>query len=396
MTTTQEKYNIVCLAWPAWEGDYLKSTVELMKCMSKGNKVLYVDYAYTFSDVLKGIAGKKKIDWKRVVGLKKRCTKVDNVDGEMYLLSLPPIFPSLLFNSYKLYHLSNKINAFFTGLAIKKYMRRLQMDNSILIYAQQVFLGLYWKLPARLKVFYCYDEFSNVAYYKGFVRPDELLFTPKADVLVVTSAELKKRKQLNNIPTYVIPNGVYFSNFYKALNPKKNNTPKVVGYVGSIDNRLDADMLESVIAALPEILFRFIGKIFDQAVFSRLSKHSNTQFVPPVQSDKIPELMSQLDIGIIPYVCNNLTAAIYPLKINEYLALGLPVIITPFAPMEEAENVIHTVTNTAEFITAIKKSLTETGECQVQQRIKVAKTADWHTRAADFLTVLKPHLPPHD
>ncbi len=64
--------NIVCCALPAWEAEYSRSTVELMKCLSADNKVLYVDYAYTIMDLVKGIIGKKKFDWKRLISIKKR------------------------------------------------------------------------------------------------------------------------------------------------------------------------------------------------------------------------------------------------------------------------------------------------------------------------------------
>ena len=92
--------NIVCCALPAWEADYSRSTVELMKCLSTENKVLYVDYAYTIMDLLKGITGRKKFDWKRILGIKKRLRKISGTgDTGLFVLSLPPVFPSFIFQS---------------------------------------------------------------------------------------------------------------------------------------------------------------------------------------------------------------------------------------------------------------------------------------------------------
>ena len=59
--------HIVCFALPAWEAAYSRSTVELMKSLAADNVVLYVDYAYTISDLFKGIFSMKDFDWKRLV-----------------------------------------------------------------------------------------------------------------------------------------------------------------------------------------------------------------------------------------------------------------------------------------------------------------------------------------
>ena len=42
-----EKPALVCLAQPAWDGDYVKSTIRLMQALAARYRVLYVDYAYT-------------------------------------------------------------------------------------------------------------------------------------------------------------------------------------------------------------------------------------------------------------------------------------------------------------------------------------------------------------
>ena len=37
---------LVCLAQPAWDGDYVKSTVRLIEALAAHYRVLYVDYAH--------------------------------------------------------------------------------------------------------------------------------------------------------------------------------------------------------------------------------------------------------------------------------------------------------------------------------------------------------------
>lgn len=394
MTEDKPKH-IICFALPAWEAEYLRSTVELMKCASEQNLVLYVDYAYTITDCFKGILGKKKVDWKRMLGLKNRLQKINgNNERGLYLLTLPPIFPSFTFNKYSFFSASNKFNAAITGHFINKATKKLKMNQIIGFNSFQPFLGLYWKIKNVLfHIYYCYDDFTNVAYFKGFAKRVEAEFISKVDLLVVSSDELKKIKQQNNIPTEVVYNGVHYNAFHSHINqtPFSEITPITVGYTGSIDNRIDIEMLEPVIRDLTHIQFIFIGKIFENEIFQRLSKYKNVLFKPPIPSDEIPAIQSSIQIGIIPYVLNSLTKAIYPLKANEYLAMGLPVIMTPFASIGEADEVVYKAKNSEEFKQCIEKAIHEQNQDIINKRLNIAFNADWKFRTNILLDKIQFH-----
>ncbi len=385
--------HIVCLALPAWEADYLRSTVELMKGLSNDNLVLYVDYAYTLSDCIKAMRGNTKIEWKRMFGVKKRLRKISGVNGKgLYLLSLPPVFPSFVFSSYKRFTIANKVNAFITGYFINKAMNKLGMKNAIAINAFQPFLGLWWRIKnISLSIYYCYDDFINVPYFKGFAEKAERDFISKTDLLIVTSDELKKRKQQKDIPAEVVYNGVHFTSFnqYKSIFNHATGKRKTIGYTGSIDNRIDIDLLEPVVKNMPDVDFSFAGRIFDQTIYQRLSTYSNVTFMPPVATSEVPKLMSDMQLGIIPYKLNALTAAIYPLKANEYLAMGLPVVMTPFASIGEADEVIYRAANSADFKDSICKALAQNNIGLQEERISIAKKADWATRAQQLADIIK-------
>ncbi len=392
--TTQ---HIICFALPAWHADYLRSTVELMKCAANDNLVIYVDYAYTFGDCLKAVLGKKKIDWKRILGFKNRLQKISgNTNQGLYVLSLPPIFPSFALNNYKLFKLANKFNAFLTGYYINQAAKKLKMKQIISFNAFQPFLGLYWKIHnVTFKIYYCYDDFTNVPYFKDFAAIDEKAYIAKVDLLIVTSTELQKTKTQANIPTEIVHNGVHFNAFNKYFATKQNpiNTPITIGYTGSIDNRIDINLLETVVKDMPHLNFLFIGKVFDPQVFSRLSQYKNVTFLPPVAPECIPQLQSKINVGIIPYVLNSLTKAIYPLKANEYLAMGLPVVITPFASLGLADEVVYTAANSADFKSCLTLAIQPQSEEITNKRLEIAKNADWQQRTNQLMAFILKHKP---
>jgi 3-deoxy-D-arabino-heptulosonate 7-phosphate (DAHP) synthase len=102
----------------------------------------------------------------------------------------------------------------------------------------------------------------------------------------------------------------------------KVHANKKIGYIGSLDFRVDYDLLETLIQKRSEYEFMFIGRVMDQRNCERLSAYSNVQFLGSKQPEELPVLLSQIDVAIIPFVKNEFTRNIYPLKINEYLAAG--------------------------------------------------------------------------
>lgn len=395
MKSLAKPEHVICFALPQWEADYLRSTVELMKCLADDHLVLYVDYAYTLSDCIKSIQGKNKtkLEWKRALGFKKRLRKISGDENKgLYLLTLPPVFPSFVFASKKLFRKANQFNAAFTGYFINKAVKGLGMTNIIGFNAFQPFLGLWWKINnVDFNIYYCYDDFINVPYFKGFAEETEQEFIVKVDLLIVTSDELKKRKQQADTPVEIVYNGVHFNSFYqyKKRADVAATLPKTIGYTGSIDNRIDIDLLEPVVKKMPYINFTFTGKVFDKTVYNRLSPYNNVTFIPPVAADEVPKLMSDVQVGIIPYKLNALTAAIYPLKANEYLAMGLPVVMTPFASIGEADEVIYRAGNSDDFISSINDAFLQNNTELQEERISIAKKADWHIRAEQLMHFIK-------
>lgn len=383
----------MCFALPAWEADYLRSTVELMRGLSAHNLVLYVDYAYTLSDLIKGIIGKKKFDWKRLIGLKKRLRRINGDDGTgLFVLSLPPVFPSFIIKSVRFFEMTNRFNAAITGYYINQAIKKLQMQDIIGFNSFQPFLGNYWNiLNLKFTIYYIYDDFSNVPFFKGFAAVEEHKFIAKADIIIVSSDELKKRKRHINKPIEVVNNGVHFSSFFNNMKSRKLNEGyiKTVGYTGTMDNRIDIDLLEKVVTSMPDIRFLFIGKVREQYIYDRLLKYINVCFEPPVPTEKIPYMQRQIDAGIIPYLCNEFTAAIYPLKANEYLAMGLPVVMTPFASLGEADEVVYIARNADAFVNRLKIALNENDASLIQRRLAIARKADWQERSNQLMSIIE-------
>ncbi|MBK8043404.1 MAG: hypothetical protein IPK21_12575 [Haliscomenobacter sp.] len=67
--------NVLCIGLPSWEGDYLTSTVQLMKELSVRHQVLYVEYTYTWLDVWRGWRKRGPAPVRRILGFSPGCAK---------------------------------------------------------------------------------------------------------------------------------------------------------------------------------------------------------------------------------------------------------------------------------------------------------------------------------
>lgn len=391
-----QNHSILCVGFPPWEGDYMKSTILLMKELAKYNHVLYVEYPFTWTDVITGLIGIKKRPVKRIIGTDKRLVTIPlDRNRQMHVLTLPPLIPLKWVNDEGLYEWISVRNAKKVRNAIQKALDELNFTSTIHINAFNPFLGkfLLGEFDAKLQVYYCYDQIS-AANWAGKHGPRlEADFIPKVDGIITSSAALFKEKSIHAKEAFLVKNGVDFDLFHQAVNIKTQHlhaeTPSLtVGYVGSLDNRLDYDLLEQLIQQMPDIRFLFVGRVIETVKVKKLQSYPNFECTGPQTPRELPIFLAQMKVGMIPFVKNEFTKHIYPLKINEYLAAGLSVVSTSFSDLSDFDTIIHIAPTSSQFIESVGKLVKEGDGGIEQDRIRMAKLNSWESRANEFSDAL--------
>ena len=391
-----KKNQLVCIAFPKWEGDYLKSTVQLMKYLASEYDILYVDYPYTWSDVIKSWFGTRQFPVKKILGIEKRMESVKTInDAKVNLLRLPPIIPMNWAKSHFVYNLIARINSKLLLPYVRKAMKQLGFENPAVFNAFQPWLGHLWKgkLDESQTIYYCYDEMSAAPWISKHGPLMEKKFITEADQVIVTSSALRQIKSQLNPRVSIVKNGVDEAIFGVPSRQSKRSHPlmknqKVVGYIGSIDDRLDTELLNQLISSLADHRFQFVGRIVCSNTAKELSRHANVTLPGPMDPSQLPHQLDEMDVCIIPFKTNKLTAAIYPLKINEYLFRGKPVVTTRFADLSDFEEIVSVATNTNTFITQVQYQLSSKDQSQIQKRKEFAKSNTWKERAASLQEIL--------
>lgn len=383
--------DIICLTMTTWEGDYMKTIVHMMSHLAKNHRVLFVDYPFTWKDAITASLGRTKAPVKRMLGIEERLRTLPTPHGEVYHLTLPPGLPINWIKHAGAYQTLNKWQTSLLKKSIRHAMHLLDFEAPIVINAFNPLIGvpLAGKLSESQLIYYCYDEIRAAHWCGQHGGEMEDIFLEKVDQVIVTSQGLLESKSLLHPNVKLIKNGVDFDLFHQAYHPKFEQK-KIVGYVGSIDFRLDYDLLDRVIRSYPHYEFHFVGRITEPQQHQRLDQHANVRFFGAQQPNQIPRLMSKFDIGIIPFVTNEFTKNIYPLKINEYLAAGLPVVTTDFAPLADFDGYISVAHDAADFSRLLDVELTFDTTDKAEERLDLAKMNDWSARAAEVEAILSP------
>jgi len=384
-----ENKDIICVAFPAWDGNYMKSTVKIMSQLAKKNRILYVDYQYTYKDITATWMGKQDAPVRRMLGIDKRLRKINLPENAvLHLLTPPPVFSANWLKSPSSHMRFLNMNAGIVRKSIVKAMQKLDMKNPLVINAFNPFVGLplIHKLNESSTIYYCYDEISACDWTKNHGRRLEEAYLKKVDAAIVTSDGLLQNKSALAKQCYLVKNGVDFAHFNKAaeLRLRNRNSDIIVGYVGSIDKRLDFQLLTHLATNLPDIKFEFVGRILETDKVNALDKLPNTKFWGAKKVEELPNFIKNFDAGIIPFLKNELTAGVYPIKVNEYLASGIPVITTDFAPLPEFGSTITIATDQEMFLQAVIENLTNDSKEKRKERMEVSLRNSWENRALQF------------
>jgi len=105
---------------------------------------------------------------------------------------------------------------------------------------------------------------------------------------------------------------------------------QVLGYLGVIDRWFDWDLITALAKTVPQVTIELIGPVH---VSAPRPLPSNVRCLPPVPQHQVYQAMKGFDVGLIPFVSNDVTAYVDPVKYYEYRALGLPVLSTRFGEM---------------------------------------------------------------
>jgi glycosyltransferase involved in cell wall biosynthesis len=227
------------------------------------------------------------------------------------------------------------MNRFIITRAIRRWIQALGLQRPLVwtFLPTPLALDIIDAIEPTLVIYYCIDDFESSSSGARLIRQAEDRLLKAADLVFVTSERLRHRVLEQREQLEVLPFAVDFPRFEKErlANQSKPNElveidSPIVGYVGGLHRWVDQELLVEAARVLPDVEFVFVGP--EQCDMSKLKAQPNIHLLGSRNYDELPRYIKCFDVGLIPYVLSEYALNVYPTKLNEYLAMGLPVVAT--------------------------------------------------------------------
>ncbi|MDQ2584260.1 glycosyltransferase [Saccharothrix yanglingensis] len=159
-----------------------------------------------------------------------------------------------------------------------------------------------------------------------------------------------------------------------------------IGFFGALDDFVvDFDLLERLAVELPGASLVLIGDATHP--MERFDEHPNVHWLGFRPYDLVPAYGSAFDVAIMPWQDNNWIKHSNPIKLKEYLALGLPVVSTDFAELAGYADRVRAARSHAEFVDAVRRTLADGGPRPAAALRESVLTRSWRSRAAELVAL---------
>ena len=314
-------------------------------------------------------------------------------EHDLMIVDLPPTLSINGLPPGKIYNTLARRNDRAMGQHLGRVLQAHGVEDFIWInlYAPTQYVNLYLHRPPATRIYYSVDALDQVPYTARHGVRAEHLQMERADITLATSANLGQRLEPYAETLHVLPNGVDAETWIDRTFEEDAELSHIphpqAGYVGNLDSaRVDFDLLMRLAESRPDLHLVLIGPWnAGDELRKRFEAQSNIHLLGRRAPEDCPRLLSHVDFGIIPFQINGLTASIYPLKINEYLGLGLPVLATPFSlDIRSFSNVIR-VENAEDWVAAVDEVLRDERR---SKRMALARQNTWTARAEQLLSLV--------
>ena len=290
---------------------------------------------------------------------------------------------------------ARKFNGYFAGRFFQKLVRQYDIQRPILTTnfpcVVDAFRSIRKLIPAAPQVYYCFDDFVA---YPGFnpvhwERMEQEFFAG-IDGAVFTSRDLQRnKKRPGALPNVYLPHGVDYEHFAREKTENKSMEllesirKPIVGFFGTIDTWVDISAIAYLAKRFPQCSFVMIGRsIVPMTVLEGLG---NVHYLGQISYAELPQYARYFDVGLIPFVLNNLTKAVNPLKLMEYFAIGIPVISTRLPDIADASGPLYFADTHEEFGERLDEILCSDLPALCRQAQEVARQNSWSARAEEFV-----------
>lgn len=373
--------DIVCVGFADWDADLWTNQHHLMSRLAGENKVLFVESLGLRRPQLAGR------DISRILRRVRRGLAPPRTSDGVHVLS-PLVIPL---------HRSRMVRALNTRLLstlVGRAARRLGMSRPILwAYVPQAEV-LIDALDPSLIIYHCVDDIAaQERIDTASFRAAEERFARRADLVLASAPALAERLRALSGNVLYAPNVADTELFATAAAPGPLDpamaalpAPRIVFTGAIVSIKVDMGLLVELARLRPSWSFALVGPVGPgdpRTDVSALTGEPNIHLLGSRAYEQLPDVLRSADAGLIPYARNELTHSIFPMKVYEYLAAGLPVVATPLPALVDIPGV-ETAADAQAMAAVLENVLAGESPQRRAERSRAAAANSWETRLEEI------------
>jgi uncharacterized SAM-binding protein YcdF (DUF218 family)/glycosyltransferase involved in cell wall biosynthesis len=380
-------YDVICISSIDWDFIWQSHQEIMSRYAARGHRVLFIENTGLRTPQLRDVQRIRRRwhNWRRgVYGIRK---ERDNLFiFSPLIIPLPNVRPATWVNQWLL------------RFILQRWMRAVGFTHPIIwaFLPTQLTLDLLDHLDHRLLVYYCAARFSMTPSTIGQrIEHTERRLLKQADLVFAISRALADHCAQHASRVHLFPLGVNLQVFDASRqlpvpSELEGLARPIIGYIGGVHQWVDVKLLRAAALAHPDYAFVFVGPV--QTDTAPLADLPNVVFIGERSHRRLPAYVQAFDVGIIPYRVTDYTRHVYPSKLNEYLAMGKPVVSTDLSEVREFQRqfdgVVRIGRDAAEFSQALEDALQHRTNGVTERCQRAAAANNWDVRVTQMSSLV--------
>ena len=280
----------------------------------------------------------------------------------------------------------HRINERRLSKQLRYVIKKLNFSDYIIFNDTSMLIGFYFKeyLNPKLHIYLIRDAVVMADYHSRHGKEFEPRLIRKSDLIVTNSDFFADYARKINPNSHMVGQGCDVSIYCDPDSqlPVPADLDRIehprIGYVGFLTTiRLDIDLLIYIAMKRPDLNIVLVGPEDEKFRKCKLHEIKNIYFLGIKDQSQLPGYIKGFDVAINPQIVNTITDVNYPLKIDEYLAMGKPVVATKTTFMNYFRDYVYLADTKEEYVGLIEKALLENSPEKEKARIDLAKCHSW-------------------
>lgn len=377
-------FDIVVFSYADW---YASQTTphHLARIFSERNRVLFVDVPRSMLHFLKGRDPLCARAWKGPA--------LQQVQANLWVLHPPQVFLPTGGLPWPLARYSVNFNGWLLAQLVRRAVHALDFKSVLLWSTSPLHAGAVARVPHAWMVHDICEEWVNflsLASDRRLFLEIDCALTHEADIAFAFSEPMQHRRDGLNAEMHVVyPAGDV--EFFEHADEPGTRIPieeaalahPIIGAMCVVDReRFDTELMAAIATAHPEWSIVVLGPVRKDVDLEPLRPFANITFLNPPRAE-LPGYLKGVAVALVPYRLTEAVKDTYPMKIQEYLAAGKPVVSPRLHVCEHLSDVVYFADSHEEYIHRIEQALAEDNPALVARRHEVARHNSWRHRVEE-------------